>query len=232
MATSQGEVPQNPDKVKNFHNGEEISREDLKGTHLENADMNAVSLLHPEDLESLKDTPQVNKDLEKAKKEKDTTFDKKMDAVEKKVKEESTAGTVMFGKQLPQLDGNQIVINSERIIVSAKTKEMIHYAKGKYGVATDDEITMNCIDRFVTETKTHTSVISPTIHLGAYITRRHPVLKGDVATAWLGSLCGWLSGHVHHDPYITTSAPAQQGSLAGLRARLPTLLSTRVFIDG
>lgn len=232
VATSQGEVPQNPDKVKNFHNGEEISREDLKGTHLENADMNAVSLLHPEDLESLKDTPQVNKDLEKAKKEKDTTFDKKMDAVEKKVKEESTAGTVMFGKQLPQLDGNQIVINSERIIVSAKTKEMIHYAKGKYGVATDDEITMNCIDRFVTETKTHTSVISPTIHLGAYITRRHPVLKGDVATAWLGSLCGWLSGHVHHDPYITTSAPAQQGSLAGLRARLPTLLSTRVFIDG
>ena len=226
VKTSQGEVPQNPDKVKNFHNGEEISREDLKGTHLENADMNAVSLLHPEDLESLKDTKQVNKDLEKAKKAKNNSFNKTMDSVEKKVKEESSAATVMFGKQLPQLDGNQIVINSERIIVSAKTKEMVHYAKGKYGVATDDEITMNCIDRFVTETKTHTSVISPTIHLGAYITRRHPVLKGDVTTAWLGSLCGWLSSHVHHDPYITTSAPAQQGSLAGLRARLPTLLST------
>ena len=50
--------------------------------------------------------------------------------------------------------------------------------------------------------------------------------------SWLSGLCGWLSGHVHNDPYITTSKPAQQGQLAGLRARLPTLLSTRVFIAG
>ena len=57
-------------------------------------------------------------------------------------------------------------------------------------------------------------------------------LKGNNTTAWLASLCDWLSRHTHHDPYITTSKPVQQGQLAGLRARLPTLLSTRVFIDG
>ncbi len=194
--------------------------------------MNAVSLLHPEDLNSLKDTKQVNDDINEAKKKKDNEFNKKMDAVEKKVEEEQDGGNIMFGKQLPQLDGNQIILNSERIIVSAKTKELAFYGKGKFGMTTDDEMTLNCVKRLVTVTATHTSVVSPTIHLGEYITRRHPVLKGDVATAWLGSLCGWLSGHVHHDPYITTSSPAQQGQLAGLRARLPTLLSTRVFIAG
>jgi len=230
--TDSGQVPQNPDTVKNFHNGEEISKGDLVGTHLENADMNAVSLLHPEDLNSLKDTKQVNDDINEAKKKKDNEFNKKMDAVEKKVEEEQDGGNIMFGKQLPQLDGNQIILNSERIIVSAKTKELAFYGKGKFGMTTDDEMTLNCVKRLVTVTATHTSVVSPTIHLGEYITRRHPVLKGDVATAWLGSLCGWLSGHVHHDPYITTSSPAQQGQLAGLRARLPTLLSTRVFIAG
>ena len=152
--------------------------------------------------------------------------------LEKKVLKEASEGKVIFGKQLPALTGNQIIINSERILISSKTQETGIYAKKKFFVATDDEITMNCIDRFVTETKTHTSVISPTIHLGAYITRRHPVLKGNNTVDWLSALCGWLSSHVHHDPYITTSRPAQQGSLANLRSRLPTLLSTRVFIDG
>jgi hypothetical protein len=145
---------------------------------------------------------------------------------------EQASGNLMFGNQLPQLDGNQILINSERVIISSKSGEMVQFAKGKYGVATDGELTMNAVGRFVTTTSVHTSVVSPTIHLGEYITTRHPVLKGDVAVAWMSSLCGWLSGHVHNDPYITTGSPAQQGQLSGLRARLPTLLSTRVFIAG
>jgi hypothetical protein len=138
----------------------------------------------------------------------------------------------MFGKQLPELSGNQILINSERVMFSSKTGEMVTFAKGKLGFATDSEMTLNAVKRIVTTTSQHTSVVSPTIHLGAYTTTRHPVLKGDITTNWLSSLCGWLSSHVHNDPYITTGPPAQQGTLAGLRARLPTLHSTRVWIDG
>jgi hypothetical protein len=225
-------TPQDPDEVKSFHTGETITRESLKGTPIENADMNAVSLLHPEDLDTLKDTDKVNNSIQQAKQAKKKNLNSNLSKLEKKVLKEASEAKVIFGKQLPALTGNQIIINSERILISSKTQETGIYAKKKFFVATDDEITMNCIDRFVTETKTHTSVISPTIHLGAYITRRHPVLKGNNTIDWLSALCGWLSSHVHHDPYITTSRPAQQGSLANLRSRLPTLLSTRVFIDG
>lgn len=225
-------APQDPDEVKSFHTGETITRDSLKGTPIQNADMNAVSLLHPEDLETLKDTDKVNDSINQAKQAKKKNLNSNLSKLEKKVLKEASEKKVIFGKQLPALVGNQIIINSERILISSKTQETGIYAKKKFFVATDDEITMNCIDRFVTETKTHTSVISPTIHLGEYITRRHPVLKGNNTVDWLSSLCGWLSSHVHNDPYITTSRPAQQGSLASLRSRLPTLLSTRVFIDG
>ena len=225
-------APQDPDEVKSFHTGETITRDSLKGTPIENADMNAVSLLHPEDLDTLKDTDKVNNSINQAKQAKKKNLNSNLSKLEKQVLKEASEVKVIFGKQLPALTGNQVIINSERILISSKTQETGIYAKKKFFVATDDEITMNCIDRFVTETKTHTSVISPTIHLGAYITRRHPVLKGNNTVDWLSALCGWLSGHVHHDPYITTSRPAQQGSLANLRSRLPTLLSTRVFIDG
>lgn len=225
-------APQDPDEVQSFHTGETITRDSLKGTPIQNADMNAVSLLHPDDLETLKDTDKVNDSINQAKQAKKKNLNSNLSKLEKKVLKEASEKKVIFGKQLPALVGNQIVINSERILISSKTQETGIYAKKKFFVATDDEITMNCIDRFVTETKTHTSVISPTIHLGEYITRRHPVLKGNNTVDWLSSLCGWLSSHVHNDPYITTSRPAQQGSLSSLRSRLPTLLSTRVFIDG
>ena len=220
------------ESVNNFHNGEEITRESLKGTHLENADLDAVSLLHPDDLNVLKDTKSVNNEIEKAKKVKENNFNKNMDKVEEEVEKEAGNGNVMFGNPISRLDGNQIIINSERLILSAKTKELILYGKGKFGLSTDNEFTINAVQRLVTVTATHTSMVSPTIHLGEYLTFRHPVLKGDVTVSWLSGLCGWLSGHVHNDPYITTSKPAQQGQLAGLRARLPTLLSTRVFIAG
>ena len=135
--------------------------------------MNAVSLLHPEDLETLKDTDKVNESINTAKQAKKKKLNSNLSKLEKQVLKEASEAKVIFGKQLPALTGNQIVINSERILISSKTQETGIYAKKKFFVATDDEITMNCIDRFVTETKTHTSVISPTIHLGAYITRRH-----------------------------------------------------------
>jgi hypothetical protein len=222
---------QNPDSVTSFHTGEEITKADLAGTPLQNADLNAVSLLHPNDLAVLKDTKAVNDSLKQAQEAKDQTFNSEMEKSEKQAKDEG-GGNLIFGQPISELTGNQIILNSERILLSSKSAEMVQYAKGKYAVATDGELTMNAVQRIVTVTAVHTSVVSPTIHLGEYYTFNHPVLKGDVTTAWLSSLCGWLSSHTHHDPYISTSSPAQQGQLSGLRARLPTLLSTRVFIAG
>ena len=224
-------APSNPSSVNSFHTGEEITAASLSGTPLAGADLNAVALLHPEDLAMLKDTKAVNDSIQQAKEAANQAFDANMDKAEKEAISEG-GGNLIFGNQLPRLDGNQIILNSERVIISSKSGEMVSYSKGKYAVATDGELTMNAVNRIVTVTSEHTSMISPTIHLGDYITTKHPVLKGDIAVGWLGALCGWLGSHTHHDPYISTSSPAQQGTLSGLKATLPTLLSTRVFIDG
>ena len=80
-------------------------------------------------------------------------------------------------------------MNSERILISARTQEVGIFAKRKFFVTTDDEITMNAKQRIVLKTDAHTSIESPTIHLGCYTTRSHPSLKGDCTVWWLQDLC-------------------------------------------
>jgi hypothetical protein len=220
------------DEVTSFHTGETITKEELKGTVLEGADLNAVSLLHPNDLENLKDTEEVNKVLADADKVHTEKFETEIEKTENKVLEQQSGG-IIFGVQLPTtLNGNQIVMNSERILISAKTQEMGLFSKRKFFITTDDEITMNCKQRFVVKSDRHASFEAPTVHLGLYTTRNHPTLKGDCTKWWLDDLCDWLAGHSHNDPYVTTGTPVQQGSLAALKARTPTLLSERIFISG
>tara|TARA_B100001093_G_scaffold215047_1_gene206337 strand:+ start:3659 stop:6283 length:2625 start_codon:yes stop_codon:yes gene_type:complete len=228
-----GGPPVEPDatEVTSFHTGETITRDELNGTVLEDADMNAVGLLHPNDIENLKDTEEVEKTLADAEKVYDKIFAEEIEKTENLVLTEQTDG-IIFGAQLPTLNGNQIVINSERVLISAKTQECGIFSKRKFFVSTDDEITMNAKQRIVLKTDMHTSIESPTIHLGVYTTRNHPSLKGDCTVWWLQDLCDWLSGHTHSDPFITTGSPTQQGSLSALRARAPTLLSERIFISG
>lgn len=229
-----GGKPAGPDdtSVTSFHTGETIKKEDLKGTILEDADLNKVALLAPTDLENLKNNEEVDNTLADAEEKFNETFETEIEKTENLVLEEQSSG-IVFGVQLPStLNGNQIVINSERILISAKTQEMGLFSKRKFFVTTDDEITMNCKQRFVVKTDQHASIEAPTVHLGTYTTRNHPSLKGDCTVWWLQDLCDWLSSHVHSDPYITTSVPVQQGSLAALRARAPTLLSERIFISG
>ena len=224
-------APPMPDSVNSFHTGEKITAADLAGTPLAGADLNAVACLAPVDLAMLKDTKAVADSIQQATDAANQAFDAKMEQAETEALAEG-GGELIFGGQLPKLDGNQIILNSDRVLISSKVGEMVSFSKGKYAVATDGELTMNAVSRIVTVTAEHTSLVSPTIHLGDYVTTRHPVLKGDAAVSWLNSLCGWLGSHTHHDPYISTSSSAQQGQLSGLKATLPTLLSTRVFIDG
>jgi hypothetical protein len=219
-------------EVKSYFTGETITREELKGTILEDADLNAVGLLHPNDLANLKKSNEVNKTVADAEKKFDEVFDTEIEKTINLVLEQQSNG-IIFGVQLPSvLNGNQIVINSERILISAKTQECGIFSKRKFFVTTDDEITMNSKRRFVVKTDIHASIEAPTVHLGTYTTKNHPSLKGDCVKWWLDDLCDWLSSHVHYDPYVTTSVPVQQGSLASLKARTPTLLSERIFISG
>ena len=229
-----GGPPAEPDadEVTSFHTGETIKREELQGTILEDADMNAVGMLHPNDIENLKNNEEVQKVLEDADKKHTEKFNTEIEKTENLILEQQSGG-IIFGVQLPTvLNGNQIVLNSERVLMSAKTQEFGIFSKRKFFVTTDDEITFNSKRRFVVKTDIHASIEAPSVHLGLYTTRNHPSLKGDCVKWWLDDLCDWLSSHTHNDPYVTTSVPVQQGSLAALKARTPTLLSERIFISG
>jgi hypothetical protein len=218
-------------EVVSFMSGKTITKESLSGTVLETADLNAVALLDESDLDVLTDVPRVSTAIKDAETAYEDTFNMELEKSER-ILLKRTDTSAIFGKQLPELKGNQIVINSERVLISSKTQETGIFSKKKFFVTTDDEITLDAKERIVIRSDKHISLATASVHLGSYTSQCHPTLKGDCTTAWLSDLCGWLSSHVHHDPYITTSRPAQQGQLASLRARLPTLLSERIFISG
>ena len=153
-------------------------REELKGTVLEDADMNAVGLMHPNDIENLKDNEEVQKVLADAEKLYDQTFEKEIEKTENLVLEQQSDG-IIFGVQLPQkLNGNQIIINSERVIISAKTQECGIFSKRKFFVTTDDEITMNSKRRFVVKTDIHASIRSTNSSSRYIYNKKSPKFKG------------------------------------------------------
>ena len=149
-------------------------------------------------------------------------------------------GTTRF--KYPQLLGDQIVINSDRLILSSKTGETFHYAKKRYAVVTDDEYTVDSHDQMVFTTNTKVVINSPAIYLGEYDQTGEPALLGQTTVSWLYELCNWLLEHTHWYKHThpdagqanpdKTQTPVQIEKLKALRDSLHTLMSRRVFVTG
>ena len=143
----------------------------------------------------------------------------------------------------PKLVGDQIVINSDRLVVQSRTGETFHYSKKRYAVVTDSEYTVDAHDQIVFNTNQKTVINSPAIYLGEYDVTDEPALLGQTTINWLYDLCEWLKahthfhahGHYHHYSGVveeTTQLPKQKAELIVLQKRLNLLLSRRVFITG
>ena len=78
--------------------------------------------------------------------------------------------------KFPKLLGDQIVINSDRIIISAKKNEMFQYSKKRMSFVTDDEFTVDAQNQIVINTNNKTVLNSPAIYLGEYNQTNEPVL--------------------------------------------------------
>ena len=180
------------------------------------------------------------------------------------VKEEqpkfSPGGATSF--VFPKLDGDQAVINSDRVIISSKANETFHYSKKRYSIVTDDEYTVDSHKQIVLTTNTSTTINSPMIYLGEHSDTEEPLLLGRSTALWLYTLCDWLisqtdwliqtSGwderHKHIDFSGTTGIPTQEAvdemekyvaalqekkkHLIELRDSIPQLMSKRVFTVG
>ena len=63
----------------------------------------------------------------------------------------------------PVLSGDQIVINSDRIILSSRYGETLHFSKKRYGIVTDSEYTVDAHQQIVMTSNTKTVINSPAI---------------------------------------------------------------------
>ena len=94
--------------------------------------------------------------------------------------------------EYPKLDGEQIVINSDRLIFSSKANETFHFSKKRLSMVTDDEFTIDAHKQIVMTTNAQTTINSPKIYLGAFGDEDEPMLLGSTSTYWMYMLCNWI----------------------------------------
>lgn len=142
----------------------------------------------------------------------------------------------------PVLNKDQIVINTDRVIISSRLFETFMYSKKRFGIVTDSEFTVDAHDQLILNTNQKTVINSPAIYLGEYDNTNEPVLLGQTSVNWMYQLCNWLLAHthwyIHTHPDTGPPSPqqtqlsVQQQQLIALRDELEKLLSRRVFVTG
>jgi hypothetical protein len=103
----------------------------------------------------------------------------------------SPSGLTSF--KYPTLVGDQIVINSGRLVFQARDNEFLQYAKRRFAVVTDSEYTVDAHEQIVLTTNGPTTFNSPVIFLGEANQMGEPALLGRTTTDWLMALCEWLA---------------------------------------
>ena len=142
----------------------------------------------------------------------------------------------------PILSGDQIVINTDRLILSSRYGETLHYSKKRYGIVTDNEYTVDAHQKIVLTTNTKTVINSPAIYLGEEDMTNEPALLGQTTVNALYLMCNWMIDHTHwyshshvdagQESPSQTQASVQLQQLILIRDNLKSLLSRRVFITG
>jgi 3D (Asp-Asp-Asp) domain-containing protein len=142
--------------------------------------------------------------------------------------------------------GNQMVINTDRIIMQSRKNEIMMFSKRRFGIITDEEFSVDAHQQTVITSNTKTVLNSPFIFLGEYNQTKEPALLGQTTIDWLYSLCEVLKAHthwyIHTHPQPGTSGPdptttqkpfdSYVSMLMELQQKLPTLCSNRVFLVG
>ena len=140
-----------------------------------------------------------------------------------------------------ELTGDQILINSGRIILSAKDSEMIFYSKGNYGFISDSTLsidnkggmTVNTDDDvlYLTNGSNYTiETETGEIHLGNG-SSEEPLVLGDTLVELLNELCTELQSMTHPTPAGPSGPPVNAPKFAAIASKLSTILSTKNFVD-
>ena len=142
---------------------------------------------------------------------------------------------VSFGNYPSELLGDQILINSGRIILSAKNAEMIFYSKKNYGFISDGALSIDNLlgidvnvsdDINVTTNDASVNIISGNGNINLGTNEVEPLVKGDTLVEILSELID----QILLQNYLTPSGPSkiepENGpAFRSIKAKLKTILS-------
>ena len=140
-----------------------------------------------------------------------------------------------------ELKGDQILINSGRIIISSKESEMIFYSKGNYGFISDGALSIDNKggiiadvedDIFVTTNDSDIRLDSGDgeIHIGNG-NSEEPIAKGDTLVNILNEILTEIVAMNHATPAGPSSPPLNAAKFSAIQGKLNTILSKKNFVD-
>tara|TARA_Y100000996_G_scaffold18894_1_gene13996 strand:+ start:686 stop:1936 length:1251 start_codon:yes stop_codon:yes gene_type:complete len=140
-----------------------------------------------------------------------------------------------------ELIGDQILINSGRVIISSKESEMIFYSKGNYGFISDGTLSIDNKggiianiedDTLFTTNNNNFTIESGTgeIHLGNG-GGEEPIVKGDTLVDILGDLIDAINQMTHPTPAGPSGPPVNAAVFSQIKSRLKVILSSKNFVD-
>ena len=119
-------------------------------------------------------------------------------------------------------EGNQVIINSDRIVFNAKTDSILGTAKVSVGFSTEGTFNIDADD--------HTIIDSPKIYLGnASTDEAEPVALGQTLVDWLQELCDTLMAETHPTACGPSGTPINSADYADLKSAAPDILSENSF---
>ena len=102
---------------------------------------------------------------------------------------------VTRGINPPTLDGDQIIFNSDRLVFSSRTKEMLFYSKGLIGMSTDSAISLNSNNHTTITSKNGVITLNAKkvyLNFNTEGANDQPVLLGRTTVLWMYALCDWI----------------------------------------
>lgn len=134
------------------------------------------------------------------------------------------------------LDGDQIIINTDRLILSSKRFETFLFGKKTIGAVTDGRYTVDAGKDIVLHSSqnsvinaTQTRINSNKIYLGEEENENQPVVLGNQLASWLESLIDALVQETHPTPTGPSGPPVNSSAYRSLRNEIRNILSDRTF---
>ena len=149
-----------------------------------------------------------------------------------------------FGKYPSELKGyDQVLVNSERIILSAKTQEMIFFSKGNYGFISDGKFSIDN-GKAGAELDFNGDVKITTNDNSTYIlggkgniflnteSDAEPLVRGETLKGLLEELIDAINNQVYKTPSGPTAVgPENKSTFNDIKGRLDTFLSTLNYTE-